>query len=351
MITISIKEVAEIKGCTVQNLQKQVLEDRIQAITEYTQNNRKRYMIPLTELSEKEQIAYYKKHNIEVPSEIKKEKSKSSRSTNIEDYTELQREEMAFWHGIIKQWQDYCIDKLSKVDATKEFVLIMREKYPDIKISSDILYRKKRSMAHYGICGLADGRGGHNKGSSTIADVVWNTFLSFYLDQNQLTKTMCYQLTVQVIKEERPDLLPLPSYRTFVRHIESDVSLAVKTLGRNGEKAFKDRCAPYIKRIYDNLESNDIWFGDNHTLDIESLDKNGKLHRLHMSTFQDARSGIIVAAHLSDSNTGQTTLISLRKGILGYGCPKVLYLDNGREYMVTDISGLGHRQKKSSDSA
>ena len=210
-----------------------------------------------------------------------------------------------------------------------------------------ILYRKKRAFRDHGICGLVDLRGGHNKGSSIIPSVVWNTFLSFWLDQAQMPAAKCYEYTEWVIRDECPELLPLASYNTFVRHIKSDISLAIKTMGREGNKAFRDRCSPYIKRIYDNLESNDIWFGDNHTLDIESLDENGRLHRLHMSTFQDARSGIIVGFVLSDGNTGQTTLLSLRKSIMNFGCCKTVYLDNGREYMVTDIAGLGHRQKKS----
>ena len=350
MTTITIKEAADIKCCSEQYLRKQALNGEINTVTELTKNNRKRYMIPLSEFTTEEQIKYYKSHDMPLPEELekpKKTKKTVSRSTNIEDYTADQRDEMAFWHKILQEWDSYCFGKPSKVQATKEFVEITRKKHPDIKISSDILYRRQRAEKESGICGQADGRGGHNKGSSVIADVVWNTFLSFYLDQNKFPQTQCYEYTQLVVEQECPELLPLPSYRTFSRHIQSDVSLAVKTLGRDGEKAFKDRCAPYVKRIYDNLESNDYWFGDNHTLDIESIGKNGKIHRLHLSAFQDARSGIITGFYLSDGNTGQSTLLSLRKGIIGSGCPEMLYLDNGREYMVTDIAGLGHRQKKS----
>lgn len=349
MITITIKEAAELKGCTVQYIQKLALNGQIKANTESTKNGRKRYMIPLSELTEAEQIKYYRNHDMPLPKELEKSKTKKSaeRSTNIEDYTAAERNEMVFWHEILAQWDEYCIGKSSKTEATKEFIQMIHTEHPDIKISAGILYRRKRAEREYGICGQVDKRGDHNKGSSSIPVVAWNTFLSFYLDQNHYPMTLCYQCTKDVIQEMKPDLLPLPNYRTFVRHIKSDISEAVRTLGRDGEKAFKDRYSPYIKRTYDNLESNQIWFGDNHTLDIESLDKNGKLHRLHMSTFQDARSGIIVGFVLADNNTGQTTLLSLRKSIMNFGCCKTVYLDNGREYMVTDIAGLGHRQKKS----
>ena len=350
MIMISIKEAARLKGCSEQFLRKRAMNKQIDAVTEKTKNGRMKYMIPITEFSESEQLRYYRENELEVPKELKKsaakDKGKAQRSVSIEDYSADQREEIGIWNSILKEWESYCADR-PKAAATIEFAAAVSEKYPGLRITPNVLYRKKRALKEYGLCGLIDLRGGHNKGNSIIPDVVWNTYLSFYLDQRKFPQSECYKWTLQVIKEECPELLPIASYRTFVRHIESDLSDAVETLGREGEKAFKDRYQPYIKRTYDSLESNQVWFGDNHTLDVESLDRNGNLHRLHISTFEDARSGIITGFYLSDKNTGQTTLISLRKGILRFGCPVTLYLDNGREYMVTDIAGLGHRQKKS----
>lgn len=348
MINISIKEAAGLKGCSVQHLQKQALNGQIETTVTQTKSGRKKYMVPIETLTEQEQIRYYSDHGLELPKELQKtkEKPKAVRSTDIESYSASQRDQIALWSGILREWDEYLIGKASKTLATKDFAALTAEKYPAIQISSGVLYRKKRALKEHGICGLIDLRGGHNKGASAIPEVVWNTYLSFYLDQRKFTQTRCYKMTQQVISEECPELMPIASYRTFIRHIENDLSEAVETLGREGEKAFKDRCKPYIKRTYDNLESNQVWFGDNHTLDVESLDKNGSIHRLHISTFQDARSGIITGFYLSDKNTGQSTVTALRKGIIPYGCPVTLYLDNGREYMVTDIAGLGHRQKK-----
>ncbi len=349
MINISIKEASMLKNCSEQFLRKQALNGQIETTVTQTKSGRKKYMVPIETLTEQEQLRYYTEHGIEPPKELRRVKSKPSpiRSTDIESYSASQREQIALWSDILREWDEYCIGKPSKTQATKDYAVLAAEKYPDVKISADILYRKKRALKEYGVCGLIDLRGGHNKDSSIIPDVVWNTYLSFYLDQNKPPESECYKNTKLIIEMNCPELLPIASYRTFARHIKSDLTLAVKTLGREGEKAFKDRCQPYIKRIYDNLKSNDVWFGDNHTLDVVSLNKYGKLHRLHISTFQDARSGIITGFYLSDANTGQTTLISLRKGIISFGCPITLYLDNGREYMVTDIAGLGHRQKKS----
>lgn len=342
MITISISEFAELKKISIRTVQRYIKSGSL--LTEIKDG--KKY-IDVAELSEKEQIAYYKKHGIELPNELVKKKSKAERSMNMEDYTESQREDMAFWHGIVAQWQEYCIGKTSKVEATREFVLMMKEKYPDIKISSDILYRRKRAEQQSGICGQADKRGGHNKGSSIIEDKIWEAFLYYYLDESKLPVTKCYELTEQWIKGVSPELLPLPSQRTFYRHIETDIKMSLKTLGREGEKAFSDRCTPYIRRFYDNMESNEWWIADTHTFDIMSTDNSGVVHRLYLMAFMDARSGIITGYHITDKPSSQGTLIALRNGIIKYGIPVNIYVDNGREFLTHDVGGLGHRQKKS----
>ena len=122
----------------------------------------------------------------------------------------------------------------------------------------------------------------------------------------------------------------------------------MKTLGRDGEKAFDDRCAPYIKRTYDDMESNDYWIGDNHTIDVIVGD-SGKTMRLYLTAFMDARSGIITCIYLTDNPSSQASIYSLRRGIKKYGIPKNVYLDNGREFLTFDFGGLGHRAKKNNN--
>ena len=352
MIYLSTKEYAEIKQCTIRYIQKLIKEKSIYAIIDPSDKNKKKLLIPLTELTETEQIKYYRMHDMPLPKELektKKSKKTTERSTNIEDYTVHQRDEMVFWHRIIEEWDNYCFGKSSKVKATKEFVENMKQKYPDIKISSDILYRRKRAEKENGICGQADGRGGHNKGRSVIDDTVWETFLFYYLDESRRSVVDCYEETEQWIRDTSPELLPLPSQRTFYRHIETDIKMSLKILGREGEKAFNDRCTPYIRRLYDNMESNDYWVADTHTMDIISLDNSGKQHRLYLMAFMDARSGIITGWHITDKPSSQGTLIALRNGIKKYGIPRCIYVDNGREFLTRDVGGLGHRQRKSTE--
>lgn len=191
-------------------------------------------------------------------------------------------------------------------------------------------------------------RGGSNKGSSEIPQLVWEAFLWFWLSENQPTVCASYRNTITWTEDFHPELVAcIPSERSFRRRIDRDVAEATKILMREGEKAFSDRCMPYIMRMYDQLEPNDVWIADNHTLDIQSLDENGTIHRLYLTAFLDAKSGVITGWNVTESPDSQSTILALRHGILRFGIPKAVYFDNGREFLTHDVGGKGHRTRKS----
>ncbi len=197
---------------------------------------------------------------------------------------------------------------------------------------------------------MIDKRGGWNRGKSSIPTEVWDMFLCCWLDDNQPSLSLCYRNTVSWTEEFYPELVDeIPAERSFRRHVNSDIKYAVKTLMRDGEKAFSDRCLPYVVRLYDSLEANDCWIADNHTFDIQSLDDESKIHRLYLTAFIDTKSGVLMGYNITDSPNSQSTILALRNGIKRFGIPKTLYFDNGREFLTCDLAGLGHRTKKNSD--
>lgn len=157
----------------------------------------------------------------------------------------------------------------------------------------------------------------------------------------------CYDYTVMWIKQEAPEYFPLPAFASFYRRAQTDIPKPLEIMGREGMKAFQDRCGAYIRRTYENMLSNEWWIADNHTFDVMTRGENGKIHRLFLTAFFDARSGIFTGCYVTSSPSSQATLIALRKGILKYGIPQNIYVDNGHEFLTFDVGGLGHRQKKS----
>ena len=110
----------------------------------------------------------------------------------------------------------------------------------------------------------------------------------------------CYEYMKLLLREEHPDLVAdIPSYTTFTRRVKSDIPEAVEVLGREGQKAFRDRCAPYIRRTYEGMASNEWWIADNHTFDVITQGDNGQRHRLYLTAFFDARSGIFTGCYVT----------------------------------------------------
>ena len=348
MIYLTAKEVAGIKGCSERYVKMLINNGSLQGDETINQNNRKKYLIPLNELSHSEQLKYYKSHAIAIPEDLLPERKTERPHKEFDEFSAVQREEIAEWIRILNAWDEYCANsKLQKVPATEKFVQLQKVANPELNISKGILYRKKAALKADDLAGLIDNRGSWKRGTSSIPDVAWECFLSFYLDEAQYPITACYEYTEMWLKAEAPQYLPLPDYSSFYRKIQTSIPKPLEVMGREGMKAFRDRCAPYIRRTYEDMVSNEWWIADNHTFDVQTKGEKGNLHRLYLTAFFDARSGIFTGCYVTDAPSSQATLIALRKGIMKYGIPQNIYVDNGREFLTFDVGGLGHRQKKS----
>ncbi|MGN1085650.1 MAG: Mu transposase C-terminal domain-containing protein, partial [Porcipelethomonas sp.] len=319
----------------------------------HPQNKKMCYMIPVSALSEELQAKYYGRLKAEINLPALKEdkkpvkKPKKSVSKTFEEMSEAERREANVWSGIIEEWLSIRSRYENKAQADKMYVGKCQLEHPELQISRDILYRKLKAYKSDDVYGLIDKRGAWNKGASTIPPQVWDAFLWYWLDDRQPTAAKCYRGVIDWTEEFYPELVSsIPSLRTFQRHIESDVQYAVKVLMRDGEKAFKDRCLPYMIRLYDKLEANDCWIADNHTLDIQSLSDENTIHRLYLTAFLDAKSGVLVGWNITETPNSQSTLLALRHAINRFGIPKCVYFDNGREFLTHDVAGMGHRKRK-----
>lgn len=342
METLTLQELAELKGCHRVRIQQLVTEGFYKSVQVKNSRGRLVHAIPLDQLTEEEQQKYYQSKgilntNIEVQNAEK-----------LEFMSTQEREECVFWENVINEWQSFRNKEnaRNKSEVDELFITKMKLEHPELNISTSILYRKYKALKNGNLEGLIDKRGKAKKGYTKIDEHVWQVFLSFLLDQAKHPLRKCYQYTQLYIQNTAPELYEdIPAYCTFTRHVKADIPDAILTLGRDGDKAFDDRCAPYIRRTYDNMESNDYWIGDNHTIDVIVGDGE-KTFRLYLTAFMDARSGIMTCIYITDTPSSQASIYSLRRGIKKYGIPKNVYLDNGREFLTFDFGGSGHRKKK-----
>ena len=343
---LTVKQVAEVKGCRVQYIQRMAKEGKLPSVKTVNNRNQKVYQIPLESLPDELQQRWYQ---MQVEQMREENGIEEENRGGTDQFSAEERLEIDFWLELVRKWQEYrnLAPKRSKGETDQKFLIWCSLEYPDRTISMDILYRKWKAVRENNMAGLTDKRGKWRKGTSDIHETVWQAFLYYYLDEGQHTIQKCLEYTKMWIREKQPELYTdIPSYSSSYRRLNRDIPEGVKVLGREGHKAYNDRCAPYIRRIYEDIASNEWWIADNHTFDVIVVDKNGKQHRPYLTAFMDARSGILTGYYITYNPSSEATLIALRKGILEYGIPDNIYVDNGREFLTFDIGGLGHRRKK-----
>ena len=348
---LSTQEVARLYGKHESTIRRWAKSGKIQAASFLNEFNSPEYLFPLDVLDTSIQEKYFAQLKASIPAPSADILPKRKASRPLDHYTAEEQREIAWWMKTVDDWQRYRSKYPgSKAEADDRFIALCAKTDPEHEFSIDTLYRRWKSIKQNDLDGLIDKRGKWKKGKSDIQPEAWDAFLYFYLQEAQHPMMKCYEYMKLLLREDHPDLVAdLPSYTTFTRRVKSDIPEAVEVLGREGQKAFRDRCAPYIRRTYESMASNEWWIADNHTFDVITQGDNGQRHRLHLTAFFDARSGIFTGCYVTTAPSSQATLIALRKGILKYGIPENIYVDNGREFLTFDIGGLGHRKKKPKD--
>lgn len=346
---LKVAEAAALQGVSVRWVRKKASEGHYTGIQVRTNaQNRPEYLIPLASLPEPAQKKYMEQHRPSptVPARTASKSPAAPAARPLESYSGEERAEISYWLTMVDRWQQYR-NKAGgrKAECDEKFVLLCQLDEPERQISVETLYRKWAAIRAGDWDALVDKRGKARKGQSVLPPEVEQYFLSLYLDEARLPIPRCVAMAEQWTRDNMPEALPLPSYHTFYRKAKA-VPYPVMVLCREGEKAYYDKCSPYIRREYESIAANDFWIGDTHTLDVESMGPDGTLHRLYLSAWLDARSGIFVGWYVTDHPGSQATLNALRKGILARGIPLNVYVDNGREFLTYDIGGRGHRAKK-----
>lgn len=351
--TVTVKELAEIKNCSIRRINQLIHENKISAFeAKNPQNSLMQYLIPVTSLPEELQSKYYEKLKKEsglLPEKQTKKEEKRRKNAvcrPFESMTEKEREQIKQWTSLLEEWEEARSRFQKKTEADGLFLTKCRLERPELEISIDTLYRKYAAWKNGDLEGLVDKRGGWNRGQSAIPEKVFEAFLWFYLDQRKPPLSQCYQDAMEWAREFAPEEVSrIPSEQSFRRRVRK-LDQAALTYAQEGEKALKDRCVPYIDRQYGELRANDIWVADNHTFDIQSVSEEGRTHRLYLTAFLDMKSGALTGWNITDNPNSQSTVLALRHGILRAGIPRLILFDNGSEFLTHDIGGRGHRTRR-----
>ena len=149
---LTLKGVAELKGCSWQNIQRLVKDKKLDFIQKLSCKGRMKYLIPVSALPEDLQAKYYKQKRTETG--IKPEKTESGNAPEtalkygckgvkkaFQEFSETERETIRFWINLLNEWQAERFKHKDKTEFDKIFVAHQKYINPDIEISPDILYR------------------------------------------------------------------------------------------------------------------------------------------------------------------------------------------------------------------
>lgn len=208
----------------------------------------------------------------------------------------------------------------------------------DFQIAKKSLYDWMRISKSGQAEKLIDKRGGYNRGQSTIPEYYRNMFDSLYLQQTKPSIESCYQ-EVKLKASLKGDYLPgIKAFRNYVKNMNN----AILIRAREGQKAFDDKCMPYIERDYSLLHPNQFWVSDHHLWDIfvRVPDNKGgwKLERPWGSYWMDMRTRKIMSSIIrTESPNSDVVLCSFGLGVEHFGIPYGVRLDNGRDYKARDM--------------
>lgn len=347
-IEVKTAEAAALMGRGVRSVQRWVNSGQLPATQRLNPLNRPEYYIPLSALPVEAQQRYFAQCTVQVQVAYTKLDAPAALRREIDEFSAAERAEIDFWHETIAKWLTYrCRGSvLSKADIDSRFLGMMQLEHPERAISLDILYRKWAAIRERNDEALVDKRGKWKRDASKVDPDVAEIFCGFYLEETKKPNVQeAMRSTEDWFTENDITKLPLPSYSTF-RRVAETIPPAVRNRAIMGKKYFDDENGLYIRRNYEKLKANDVWVTDNHTFDVMTLGRNGKPHRLYLTAFIDARSGIFTGWYVTEAPSSQSTIYALRRAILKFGLPVRILSDNGREFLTYDLGGRGKRAKR-----
>jgi putative transposase len=138
----------------------------------------------------------------------------------------------------------------------------------------------------------------------------------------------------KLIEVHREDL---PSYETVRAWLKS-MPPCLTVYAREGERAYRERMSPFLKRKFTDVYSNQVWVGDCMIHDMECANdcfenlEWGAPIRLRLDAMLDYRSRLFVGASWCWEGSSRSIAATMRRGIIKYGPPEHWYVDNGKPY-------------------
>jgi putative transposase len=200
--------------------------------------------------------------------------------------------------------------------------------------SSGTLYNWARAYQARGLDGLLPGWGKLRGRFTALSEALQGIIKDEFLRPSRPSPTEVHRRVAVFCKDAR---IPAPSVTTINRFLKT-IPRPVLIASRFGEQARRAHAEPKIHRDYLDLAVGEMWVGDHRELDLFVLD-GGKVFRPWLTAWLDLRSRTLVGWHLDLIPNAYTIALALRQGVLRFGLPRRLYMDNGKDFTANFWGG------------
>ncbi|MEW5819230.1 MAG: transposase [Cyanobacteriota bacterium] len=254
---------------------------------------------------------------------------------------------------LIKIWYNFREGYKNKSKANKDFLQLYNtgEVHKEIysllaNVSIGTLYRWNKDLGDYKTNDWTRliPKYTYNKETeyrTSLTDEEIRIFMKILLHPNEFSIGKAIGLTKYILNKKGYELLPRDI--TFRRYAEFFKSKHYDkwVLAREGEKALKDRVAPYIVRDASVLEVGEVLVADGHKLNFQVVNPfTGHPTRATIVGFLDWKSGGFIGYEIMLEENTQCIASALRNSIIYLGfMPTIVYQDNGKAFKAKFFNG------------
>ncbi|MDD3238372.1 MAG: transposase domain-containing protein [Candidatus Gastranaerophilales bacterium] len=251
-------------------------------------------------------------------------------------------------YSLAPAWARKQADKyLELISITKKmthsqinaFLQVWNKKYPEKASSYTRIHEARMKYEKFGISALLS-KNGNSINKKVIKEEYYEYYKSLYLKEGAPSANSCWRITLGYAKEtDDVEIANFPSCRTFDRRLRKEVPEQAIFLARYGEAAWNKKYASYIPRDYSNITAGSFWVSDHAQIDV-AVNFNGSVCFPWVTVFRDIKSAKWLGWFLhAESPNSDHIFQSFYYGVLSFGLPNDVYLDNGKDYRCKDFAG------------
>ena len=323
-IWLNIEEVCKLSNSKKETIRRKCKSGEYKARFEI-EGRKKNYEILLSSLP----IKYIQKYNSYLQPVAVEEKS-------LEDYSNAPKWMRA---KAEKYLELFDLTKNMTYQEKVDFLADWSAKYPEKHTTYPSLSLALRKYNQGGIVALLSNYGVHRRGISKLDDNCFEYFKSIYLREGAPSAETSWNITFGFAKQQGISLENFPTSKTFLRRLRQEVPEQAIFMARHGDASWNKKYANYVPRDYSEVNAGVCWVSDHAQIDV-AVSFNGTVCFPWVTVFRDAKTSKWLGWFLhADSPNSDHIFQAFYYGVLNFGIPEDVYLDNGKDYRCKDFAG------------